>query len=199
MTRLTYIPRGGGFAGVTAAQTLQSHGVKDFLILEYNNDIGGRVRHTDFGHNPSTKKPYVVELGANWIESTVLDNGDVNPIMTLAKKYSMKTAFTRPDFSVYDQDGKTEFDDELRKRIEDSDQQVRADAASLAETNGTDRSIRQGLRLAGWNLDNNPYAQASEVFNWDLASANPPDVLSMINEIGGINGEEDVSLEACHN
>lgn len=38
----------------------------DFLIVEYNGEIGGRVKHTDFGKKPGSNDPYVVELGANW-------------------------------------------------------------------------------------------------------------------------------------
>lgn len=37
----------------------------DFVIVEYNGDIGGRVAHTTFGAKPDGT-PYVVELGANW-------------------------------------------------------------------------------------------------------------------------------------
>jgi polyamine oxidase len=57
---------GGGIAGVTAAQTLANSSVDDFLIVEYNGDLGGRVAHTTFG-NDSYGKPYTVELGANWV------------------------------------------------------------------------------------------------------------------------------------
>jgi len=39
--------------------------VTDFVIVEYNGDIGGRVAHTTFGAKPDGT-PYVVELGANW-------------------------------------------------------------------------------------------------------------------------------------
>jgi polyamine oxidase len=57
---------GGGVAGVTAAQTLANSSIDDFLIVEYNGDLGGRVAHTTFGKD-SDGKPYTVELGANWV------------------------------------------------------------------------------------------------------------------------------------
>ena len=45
-------------------QTLSNNSVTDFLIVEYNNDIGGRVAHTTFG---APNQSYTVELGANWV------------------------------------------------------------------------------------------------------------------------------------
>lgn len=36
----------------------------DFLIVEYNGDIGGRVAHTTFGVSDNS---YTIELGANWV------------------------------------------------------------------------------------------------------------------------------------
>lgn len=77
---------GGGIAGVTAAQTLASNSVNDFVIVEYNSDLGGRIAHTTFGQDPSGK-PYTVELGANWVQG--IENkqtGAVNPIWRLAQK-----------------------------------------------------------------------------------------------------------------
>ena len=47
-------------------QALSNASVTDFLIVEYNNDVGGRVAHTSFGARPDGT-PYVVELGANWV------------------------------------------------------------------------------------------------------------------------------------
>ena len=41
------------------------------MIVEYRDVIGGRVAHTDFGKQ-SNGKPYVIELGANWVSSSFL-------------------------------------------------------------------------------------------------------------------------------
>ena len=64
---------GGGIAGVTAAQTLANNSVTDFLIVEYNGDLGGRVAHTTFGAKPDGS-PYTVELGANWVQGIQTDD-----------------------------------------------------------------------------------------------------------------------------
>ena len=48
-------------------QALSNASVTDFLILEYNSVIGGRVAHTTFG---AKNNSYTVELGANWVCQT---------------------------------------------------------------------------------------------------------------------------------
>lgn len=39
---------GGGLAGVTAARTLQAAGMRDFLLLEAADRLGGRMLETKF-------------------------------------------------------------------------------------------------------------------------------------------------------
>ena len=39
----------------------------DFLIVEYNSDVGGRVAHTTFG---VPNNSYTIELGANWVRNS---------------------------------------------------------------------------------------------------------------------------------
>jgi hypothetical protein len=47
-------------------QALANQSMNDFLILEYNDRIGGRLFQTEFGAD-SLGNPYTVELGANWV------------------------------------------------------------------------------------------------------------------------------------
>lgn len=47
-------------------QALSNASFHDFVLVEYNGEIGGRARHTEFGTKPDGS-PYVVELGANWV------------------------------------------------------------------------------------------------------------------------------------
>lgn len=49
-----------------AQQALHNASISDFMILEYQDRIGGRVKHTDFGQQ-ADGSPYTVELGANWV------------------------------------------------------------------------------------------------------------------------------------
>lgn len=40
--------------------------MSDFVIIEYQDRIGGRTYHTTFGQQPGGL-PYTIELGANWV------------------------------------------------------------------------------------------------------------------------------------
>jgi polyamine oxidase len=54
----------------------------DFIILEHNSDIGGRLRHTAFGQDVDGN-PLTVEIGANWIQGLGTPGGPQNPIWLL--------------------------------------------------------------------------------------------------------------------
>ena len=53
-------------AGISAGHSLTEAGVDDFKIIEYQDRIGGRTLHTQFGEKPDGS-PYTVELGTNWV------------------------------------------------------------------------------------------------------------------------------------
>lgn len=53
-------------AGIRAAQELSQNGVDDFVIIEYQDRIGGRMHDVKFGQGPDGV-PYKVEAGANWV------------------------------------------------------------------------------------------------------------------------------------
>ena len=69
---------GAGVSGVTAAETLYSKGLKDFLVLEGNGFIGGRI------HNGPEGKRY--PLGAGQINNV----GPSNALWELARKLGLK-------------------------------------------------------------------------------------------------------------
>ena len=72
---------GAGVAGITAAQALNNASVTDFVIIEYQDRIGGRVQSSKFGKG--AHGPYTVELGANWVQGIGVEGGPINPIWTL--------------------------------------------------------------------------------------------------------------------
>ncbi|CAO1605565.1 hypothetical protein XANCAGTX0491_009076 [Xanthoria calcicola] len=78
---------GAGVAGITTAQALSNASLTDFVILEYLPRVGGRVAHTDFGRKPDGS-PYLVELGANWVQGLGTPPGPENPIWTLVRASS---------------------------------------------------------------------------------------------------------------
>lgn len=75
---------GAGVAGITAAKTLQEHGLEDFLILEAQDYIGGRFKQRSFaGVN--------LEEGANWIHYA---DEKKNPLWELKNMYNLRGIFT---------------------------------------------------------------------------------------------------------
>ncbi|XP_028048109.2 spermine oxidase [Monomorium pharaonis] len=72
---------GAGAAGIAAASRLLQKGVNDFVILEANDRIGGRIYTKDFGE-------HVVDLGAQWVYG---QHGNV--VYELASKYNLLSSF----------------------------------------------------------------------------------------------------------
>lgn len=70
---------GAGAAGITAAKTLHDQGIDDFIVLEGQDYIGGRIKQASFAGMK-------VELGANWIQFA---NEKDNPLMLLRNKYNL--------------------------------------------------------------------------------------------------------------
>ena len=70
---------GAGVSGITAAKTLYDEGVTDFLVLEGQDYIGGRVTQGSFAGMK-------VEMGANWIQHS---DEDDNPLMPLKNKSNL--------------------------------------------------------------------------------------------------------------
>ena len=64
---------GAGMAGVSAARRLRERGVEDVMVVEATDRIGGRVKEVQFGG-------VTVELGANWVHYSELEEGDVHPL-----------------------------------------------------------------------------------------------------------------------
>ncbi|RWW42246.1 hypothetical protein BHE74_00052223 [Ensete ventricosum] len=76
---------GAGMSGISAAKTLSDAGVKDILILEATDRIGGRMRKVNFaGMN--------VEKGANWVEG--VNGPEMNPIWKMANKLHLRKFFS---------------------------------------------------------------------------------------------------------
>ncbi|MDR3491123.1 MAG: FAD-dependent oxidoreductase [Gammaproteobacteria bacterium] len=106
---------GAGSAGLAAAQDLYQHGIKDVLIIEARNRIGGRVW---------TIHPWgaATDLGASWIHRT-----NNNPIAELAKKHGVETLPTiyslgNPlnkfsSFDLYDNNGKKISSEEMKSTL----------------------------------------------------------------------------------
>lgn len=64
-----------------AAKTLSDKGMKDFLIVEASDKIGGRMHKENF-------EGFNIELGASWVGG--VGGKNENPIWTLANKYGLR-------------------------------------------------------------------------------------------------------------
>ena len=75
---------GAGASGIAAAQVLHEAKI-NFLLIEADNEIGGRIKSHKFGQ-------YTVENGANWIQGTHSeDNPSVsNPIWDFRNEYGIR-------------------------------------------------------------------------------------------------------------
>lgn len=71
---------GGGVAGIAAAKQLTEHGIYDFLIIEGESRVGGRMKETELNGT-------VIELGANWLANI---NSSENPIWPLAQDIKLQ-------------------------------------------------------------------------------------------------------------
>ncbi|KAF2138369.1 uncharacterized protein K452DRAFT_353205 [Aplosporella prunicola CBS 121167] len=176
---------GAGVAGITAAQALSNASITDFLLLEHRPTIGGRVTHAPFGRNPAANgTPYVVELGANWVEGA----GPANPIWQLARKWNVSTAYT--DYSsvrTYDGGGAADFTD-LMAEYEDAYDAAARDAGEVLLEGLHDSSMRTALAMAGWApAPHDQRRQAVEYWKWDWEAAATPGASSAAFGVAGGN------------
>ncbi|ETS81188.1 hypothetical protein PFICI_06190 [Pestalotiopsis fici W106-1] len=180
---------GAGVAGIIAAQALSNHSVKDFLIVELQDEIGGRVHHAEFGKG-TNGRPILVEFGANWAQG--LGGHDhrhpgivslENPIWRLEKKWNIKNHYSNlSSISTYNESGAANFSSELPE-FEGFLDRLAVEAGELLTDNIQDRTIREGLSLIGWKPEqraNPAAAEAVEWFMYDGEQAATPEETSLV-------------------
>ncbi|KAL3417463.1 N1-acetylpolyamine oxidase [Phlyctema vagabunda] len=177
---------GAGVAGITAAQALSNNSVSDFLIVEYNSEIGGRCRNDKFGKDKNGNA-YTIELGANWIQGTVSEGGPENPIWTLAKKYKIANHFTNiSSVMTFDDSGRADFGTKFEEFDAGYDI-AEYEAGVILTDNLQDRSLRSGFNLAGYKPKGDAQAMAVEWYNMDFEYAQIPDVCSQEFTVANYN------------
>ncbi|ETN42703.1 uncharacterized protein HMPREF1541_01861 [Cyphellophora europaea CBS 101466] len=178
---------GGGLAGVTAAQTLANNSIDDFVIVEYNNDLGGRIAHTTFGEDQDGN-PYTVELGANWVQGIENEEtGAVNPIWLLAQKYNITNTYSNySSIETFNETGPVDFSD-LLDEIDVSYTQMQTDTGRFILDNIQDYSVRSGLSLAGWKPKKDAQKQAVEWWYFDWEYSWQPEVSSAMFSMANYN------------
>ncbi|KAJ4312855.1 hypothetical protein N0V94_007236 [Neodidymelliopsis sp. IMI 364377] len=151
-------------------QALANQSITDFLILEYNEQIGGRMRHSNFGSD-SAGNPYLVELGANWISGTGTPGGPENPVWTFSKQSNLSSTFSNlSSIATYDETGASDYMDILDE-YEDAWTVFEQAAGTILTENLQDKSQRAGLAENGWKPKRDAKRKAVEwwMFDWDAA------------------------------
>ncbi|KAJ4984099.1 N1-acetylpolyamine oxidase [Stagonosporopsis vannaccii] len=162
---------GAGVAGITAAQALANQSITDFLIVEYNEQVGGRMRHANFGSD-ADGNPYVVELGANWISGTGTPDGPENPVWTFAKQTNLSSTYSNlSNIATFDETGASDYLDILDEYDEIAGAVEQAAGRILSE-NLQDRSQRALLSENGWKTKRDSHRKAVDwwMFDWDAAA-----------------------------
>ncbi|KAG0555932.1 hypothetical protein KC19_11G013800 [Ceratodon purpureus] len=173
-TRVSVIIIGAGMSGITAGKTLSENGVKDLLILEARDEIGGRMMTHDFGG-------ITIEKGANWIEG--VNGPNVNPIIPIAKEIGLvndRSDFENITNNIYGANGKVDLEvaEPANKFIEDLYES--SESLALRLTNDTDVSVLTAQRFYG-RFPVTPVEMALDYWYNDFTSAEPPRITSLKN------------------
>ncbi|KXJ92656.1 putative flavin-containing polyamine oxidase [Microdochium bolleyi] len=173
---------GAGIAGITTAVTLANQSITDFVIVEYQDEIGGRVHNHPFGKD-AEGKPLLIEYGANWAQGLGEEGGAENPIWTLEKKWGIKSVRSNFDrLLMYDKDGPADFKSEVEE-FNGAVERLAAKAGELLVDNLQDRTIREGFRAVGWKPEqrkNPAHAEAVEWWLYDGEQALTPEETSLV-------------------
>ncbi|KAG5659774.1 hypothetical protein KAF25_002333 [Fusarium avenaceum] len=186
-TKAKVVILGAGVAGISAAQNLTDAGIKDFVIVEHNDYIGGRLRKQSFGKN-AEGKPYTIELGANWVEGIGSLETHENPIWKLAEKYDLVSTFSNySSIKTFDHKGEADWTDKIEE-LDAAIGKAEVESGRLLLDNLQDTSARAALRTAGWRpAKDDMYAQAADWWGWDFESAWTPDESGLIFGVAGGN------------
>ncbi|KAJ3673996.1 hypothetical protein LUZ60_005988 [Juncus effusus] len=170
---------GAGFSGISAAKTLSDAGIKDFIILEATERIGGRIHKKNFaGLN--------IEIGANWVEG--VNGKQVNPIWTMANQLKLRNFYS--DFSnlssnIYMENGGLFKSSEAEKAIDTSDDVNESGeklSGSLPSSGREDISVLTMQRLED-HVPTSPLDMVIDYYNYDYEFAEPPRVTSLQNTV----------------
>jgi polyamine oxidase len=168
---------GAGMSGIAAAQAMSNASMTDFIIVDVNSYIGGRVAHTNFGKD-ANGNPYTVELGANWVQGLVSPGGPENPIWTLAQKYNLTNTYSNySSIQTFDWNGPANYTEYLDD-YENAYSLLEQDAGTILSQNYQDHSMRVGLSLAGFKPKKNMQQQASEWWEFDWEYSYSPELSS---------------------
>lgn len=169
---------GGGVAGIAAAKTLHDRGIDNFLILEANHDVGGRMRSREFGG-------IVVEEGAQTIAGYDDDHPErfqkKNPVWLLAKRCGLKGESIDVRSRVFYEGSRRILDPEyLMAGMDYSLKSMKINKLSkYRKENGLpDMSVRKAYNEVGWN-QSTPAKQFMDWSLFDMGYGSTPETTSL--------------------
>ena len=161
---------GAGMAGIRAARTLYDAGIKNFLVLEATDRIGGRLllKNIEEKYGGGT-----VELGGNWVHGT-----NNNPIWTLVQEAKLNVFDTMIEptpgkYMVLDENGVDVTAEDGHKEMETAEKCIE----QLTEIEKEDFSVRYGLNKCNW-IPKHPAKTAIEYYYHDFDAAVSPEEIS---------------------
>ncbi|XP_021718949.1 polyamine oxidase-like [Chenopodium quinoa] len=168
---------GAGMSGISAAKNLHDEGIKDFIILEATDRIGGRIHKTEFGG-------HVVEKGANWLHGA--EGPLKNPMYEIAKQIKLKSFysdFSNVSYNTYKQEGglysKEEVDAALDMAESNEDYAEKISERFNAEKGkDDDMSLLAGERL-NKREPKTPLEKMIDFYSFDGEQAEAPRVTSL--------------------
>lgn len=179
---------GGGIAGLAAARRLHNRDITDFLIIEAQSQLGGRVRTVEL--RPGSGIP--INSGANWFHGYDPDQPNMHPLAQIVNTPScggidgVITTFN--GLSVRSSQGMV-ITNSPSLRYSDYEAAA-ADMENIAEMRQNsglpDISVREALSQSGWVVRN----AEDEWVDWleyDYCFAVPPDGSSLFNTVSQPN------------
>ena len=175
-------------AGIAAAKTLHERGFHNFLIIEGEDRVGGRVKTSAFGGTH-------VETGAHWIHSY-----EGNPLHELTKKVGVRGKQTDYHCFTFRDDNSNNVTEQtltLYEKYVDVVQKVKNMSTSISEHDGSDMSLKNAFKMHGWK-STSPIALAIEHFELEFMSGYTLETTSLKVDgdfdIFTIDGEKDLHL-----
>ena len=181
---------GAGMSGIAVADRLNRFGITDFLIVEGQDKVGGRLK-SHIIHAEDTEHDTAVELGANWIHGVT-----GNYLTELAKQHNVTGNLSDfKDLIVYDEEellydsqllDDSSYSHVLYNELNTRLNTVHQDCINLAKdyvyAREPDISIGAVLRLFGWEEESS-LAQALTWRKYDYDFADAPETCSLKNSL----------------
>ncbi len=158
---------GGGLTGAAAAKRLSDLGQNNFILLEAQDRLGGRMRNEEVAAGIN------VNVGANWIHGVDQSDPTRHPLFALLQECGGLAGYYSNFGSIrtYDENGNVLPQSSLR-------QSVYTTASDALPSNAVNDSARIALTNEGWT-PNGANDNWVEWFNFDFSNIDPPDTTSL--------------------